>query len=130
METYLELKENYSKELSEAGKKHGLFWAFTEKQFNENKTPLSEGEKYVSIGGGGYIPKSKFEAYKADLDKSEEKYEQVLKSNPEILEQGIRYELANHECWYTGDIEPVTSMFDGVATKEQIITVYRQGNEE
>ena len=36
----------------------GLFFAFSDSQFNENKTPLKEGEKYVPVMGGGYVPKN------------------------------------------------------------------------
>ena len=50
MKTLIEIKKEYEEKRTEFFKDCGLFWAFSNKQFFENKTPLQEGEKYVSIG--------------------------------------------------------------------------------
>jgi hypothetical protein len=35
-----------------------MFFAFSTEQFNESKTPIKEGEKYLSLGAGAYMPES------------------------------------------------------------------------
>jgi hypothetical protein len=129
MNSYSELNKTYSAKLEEAGKENGLFWAFSNTQFAENKTPLLDGDKYVSIGAGGYMPKSNLTAYREATGKAWEDYQEALKSNPDLLIQGIRYELGNHECWYTGDIEPVVGIFSGLASEELIYSIYQKGNQ-
>jgi len=83
-------------------KQTGAFFAFSNKQFDEEK---KEGVKYVNMGAGLICPK--------------ENIEQFLNCHASIIETGmnldlnengkegvIKRELANHECYYTGDIEP------------------------
>ena len=91
----------------------GVFWAFSTEQFNESKTHLKDGEKYVSIGGGGYLPKGNLEALKIGLKENEKAYKQALKSNNLRLKE-IAYEFANYECFYTGDWTVVADMFPDV----------------
>ena len=91
----------------------GVFWAFSNEQFNESKTPLKDGEKYVFIGHGGYLPKGNLEALKIGLKENEKAYKQALKSNNLRLKE-IAYEFANYECFYTGDWAVVADMFPDV----------------
>ena len=91
----------------------GVFWAFSTEQFNESKTPLKDGEKYVFIGHGGYLPKGNLEALKIGLKENEKAYKQALKSNNLRLKE-IAYEFANYECFYTGDWAVVADMFPDV----------------
>ena len=91
----------------------GVFWAFSTEQFNESKTPLKDGEKYVFIGHGGYLPKGNLEALKIGLKENEKAYKQALKSNNLRLKE-IAYEFANYECFYTGDWTVVADMFPDV----------------
>ena len=56
--TTQEIKKIESEMFKNLSKKCGLFWAFSNQQFEDNKTPLQDGDKYVSVGGGGYLPKS------------------------------------------------------------------------
>ncbi len=62
-----EAKEKKEKMTSDLLKSCGVFFAFSNQQFNENKTPLKEGEKYISINNGGYLPKSNLAAFKIGL---------------------------------------------------------------
>jgi len=91
----------------------GLFWAFSNDQFVENKTPLKEGEKYVSIGGGGYLPKGNLNTFLKGMETNKKAYNKELKAKNLRLKK-IAYEFANHECFYTGDWSVVADMFPDV----------------
>jgi len=123
MKTVAELKEERQEKNSELFNKVGLFWAFSNEQFEEGKTPLKEGDKYVSIGMGGYLPKSNVEAFTSGLEEIKKWYNEEIKKN-KAEKAEIIYELNNHECFYTHDISGVVSMFAGTYTEEEIIAVF------
>jgi hypothetical protein len=108
------LKKQHEQANSILFKECGLFWAFSNEQFNENKTPLKEGEKYVSIGAGGYLPKGNFERLKAGMKENEKAYKKAVKENNLRIKE-IVYEFSNHECFYTGDWGVVADMFPNVS---------------
>ena len=80
-------------------KKHGVFFAFSDAQFDKQKT---EGVEYASLGAGTICPKANVKAFMID-------HEGIVKAGiaKRIEAEGktaiIRYELANYESWYTGD---------------------------
>ena len=84
-----------------AFKKAGAFFAFSDKQFKEQYT---EGIKYVSLGRGMICPEDTATTMLAELDT-------VIKTGlaQDVSDNGIDAiivrELANHEAYYTGDIE-------------------------
>ena len=101
----------------------GVFFAFSDKQFAENKTPLQEGEKYVSIGGGGYMPKSQVKNFTDGMAEIRKwKQSEIKRTKSEIKE--IEYELSNHECYYTNDISVVVDMFKGVYSEKMIRDIF------
>jgi hypothetical protein len=91
----------------------GLFFAFSNEQFHANKTPLKEGEKYVPILGGGYVPKGNLNKLLDGMKATRKEYETAIKANNLRLKQ-ITYEFGNHECFYTGDWSVVADMFPDV----------------
>jgi hypothetical protein len=95
-------------------KECGLFFAFSDKQFQENKTPLKEGEKYVRIFGGGFVPKSNLNKLLDGLEANRKAYQKAVKAANLRLKE-IAYELGNHECFYTGDWSVVADMFPDVS---------------
>jgi hypothetical protein len=106
--------------------KCGVFFAFSDKQFEENKTPLSEGDKYVHFLAGGYCSKSKSE----EFVKGMERIGQWFKD--QINEHGLRkaliaYELGNHEAWYTYDIEQTQDCLGSDFTHDEIMEVFNEG---
>ena len=48
-----DIRGEREKRMSELFERTGVFFAFSNEQFEENRTPLAEGEKYVALGGGG-----------------------------------------------------------------------------
>jgi hypothetical protein len=127
-----DIKKEKQKMVSELFEKCGVFFAFSDKQFEENKTPLKEGEKYVSIGGGGYLPKGKVKKLEEGMEAIERFGKQTVKKK-NLVKAEILDELQNHECFYTGDISDVVDLFEGTYTKQQIRDVYnkhREANQE
>jgi hypothetical protein len=125
MKTVSELHTERENKNSELFKKVGLFFAFSNQQFDENKTPLKEGEKYVHIGAGGYLPKGNVDEFLNGMEEINKWYKGEIKNN-KAEEKEITYELHNHECFYTGDITDVVEMFEGTYTEEQIQKVYNK----
>ncbi|MCE7039189.1 hypothetical protein [Dyadobacter sp. CY312] len=88
----------------------GVFFAFSKKQFEENKTPLQDGEKYREVLGGGFVPSSKYERLRTGLDEIENWYNTTIKDGG-LLDAQILYELCNHECFYTGEWHSLANDF-------------------
>jgi len=129
--TYAQLKQERQAKYDQLFNEIGLFWAFGNDQFDEGKKkhPVTEGHKYCSIGAGGYFPGQNKQAYIDGMDAInawEKTAKAELKANRAETEQAILYELQNHECFYTGDIDEVVDIFKGVYTIEQIRAVYRK----
>ena len=55
MNNYAKEKEDYSKRYNEELNKTGIFFAFSDKQFEKNKIPKEEKEGFIFCGGGMYI---------------------------------------------------------------------------
>lgn len=104
----------------------GAFYAFSKKQFEENKRTDT---KYCEILGGLICPienrDALLKAYEVLHD--EDRLKRLEAFGVEAI---IKYELANHECWYTGSIPKDTIEYlveDFGATREQIYKVFSEG---
>jgi len=97
---YYEFKEqvlnNYTSKVME---KYGVFWAFSNEQFNKGieKINLPLGEKLTSIGSGGYLPSKNVDAFIKEMNEMP-LYEGDRKD-------AIMYELNNHEYKISNDLE-------------------------
>ena len=121
---YQEIKAEAEKRLSTLLTECGVFWAFSNEQFEQNKTPLKEGEKYVSIGMGGYMPKGNIQAFsQGNKDLAAWQKAEIKKYKQQ--DEQIKYELYNHECFYTGDVERVCELLPDVP-KDRILKVYHE----
>lgn len=100
-------------------KECGVFFAFSNEQFEANKTPLQDGEKYVSIGAGGYIPKSKVDALTNGMAEINKWFKSATNKSKADREALILYALNNHECFYTGDwSDAFMTLGEGYTSKE------------
>lgn len=102
-----EVKKEYDQKYHDEFNKTGVFWAFTNAQFDENKTHKDAPDsEYLSIGCGGYIHKSN----KEKLDNFNNVIAPQLKKefikNIE-LNDFIDYELANYESYLDYDYSQV-----------------------
>jgi hypothetical protein len=122
---YGSIKKEKQRMTDELFKKCGVFFAFSNEQFAKNKTPLKEGEKYISIGAGGYMPKGNYDAFVEGLKEIKKFGKKKVEEN-NLAETEILYELNNHESFYTGDYSDVVDMFKGTYTEEQIRNVYNK----
>lgn len=132
MKKFEELKEDYNKKYNEELNKTGIFWAFSDSQFEENRThkeaPIKE---YLSVGAGGYI-------HQSDKEKLDNFFKVIAKelkkdfTSKIDINDLIRYELTNHECYYTGDpseaIEVVKTYYEDISEEEitkKVINVFK-----
>ena len=100
-------KEKYEKEYNEEFEKTGVFWAFSNQQFEENKTHKNAPDnEYISVGCGGYIHKSNKTKLDNFFNKIVPKLNKSFIKKIEIKDL-IKYELINKECFYTGDWQTI-----------------------
>jgi len=107
---------------TKAFNKADAFFAFSDKQFNEEK---KEGIKYVDLGAGLICNKLKAKQLVEDIS--------LIHKNgikQDIIENGIdniiKRELENHEAYYANDIESTTeALTDYPITNNQIIKVFK-----
>lgn len=126
MAKYTAIKAEHEKRYAELFDSCHVFWAFSNEQFKEGaaKNPTKAGEKYVSIGQGGYLPKSNFDELQAGLTAIKKWKTQAMKEVK--AEEAILYELNNYEAFYSGEIDDVVDHFEGKYTVEEIRKVYRK----
>jgi len=126
MAKYTAIKTEHEKRYAELFDQCGVFWAFSNEQFAEGKAkhPIPEDEKYVSIGAGGFLPKSNFDALQTGLTAIKKWKTQAMKEVK--AEEAILYELNNYEAFYSGELDDVFDALDGKYTADEIRTVYRK----
>lgn len=125
MKTIPEIKKEQENKMTGIIKDCGVFFAFSNQQFDENKTPLIEGDKYVSMGAGGYLPKSQVENYLSSMKGLDKWYKAEIKAN-KARKAHILYELNNHEAYYTGSIETTLECLGTDYTEAEVLAVYRE----
>ena len=119
----------YEKKYNEELNKTGVFWAFSNNQFQESKIPQNGNDnEFLSIGMGGYIHKSN----KDKLDKFTKEIVPILKR--EFIQNTNRkdhilYELLNHESFYSYEIEDVydtLQFYYNDITEEEILEEFNK----
>lgn len=119
MKNGVQLREEKEKAIHELMDSCLVFFAFSDKQFLENKTSLIEGDKYVSIGAGGYMPKSKTKLFIDGMDEIKRNFKKQIAENKEARKELIIFELHNHECFYTYELEDaIKALGTGFTYKE------------
>lgn len=127
MAKYTAIKAELEKRHTELFNKCQVFWAFSQEQFLEGtaKYPLPKGEKYVSIGMGGFMPKSKHGELTAGLAALKQWEKGAIKQAK--ADEVILYELNNYECFYTGEITDALEVLEPLGyTPEQVRAVYHK----
>lgn len=105
--------------------KYGVFFAFSQKQFDEQK---KENTKYVKLPTGAICPKEHAEAFLREYDQIVDQAI-AIDLNENGREGVINRELNNHECYYTGDIEScVDALKDYGITEAEILDQFRKGS--
>jgi hypothetical protein len=116
------LSDYIKEKQTECFEKNNVFFAFSEKQFNEGK---KEGIKYASFSGGLIIDRTKVKSFLSE-------HAEIVKNGiaQDIEENGkegvIIRELANHEASYTGNTESTEEMLtDYPITQKEILEVFK-----
>lgn len=99
MKTSHEIKAEEQKKLSDLFHSLGIFFAFSNKRFNEQR---EEGVTYVNLSCGMMIPKNNVEIFRKKYKELRDNTTLELRYNVS-MENYIRDELMNHECFYSGD---------------------------
>ncbi len=127
-----ELKEDYTNKYNEELSKCGVFFAFSNEQFDKNKTYKEDSDsEYYSLGIGAYINEKdlpKYEHFNKVIAK-ELKKDFITKVDRKDY---ILYELLNHECFYTNEIEEAFEVLQGYyedITIEEVKKVYKDNFE-
>ena len=117
------LSDYTEKAQTKAFEDNGAFFAFSNEQLKEKAVT---GVKYVSCGSGLICPKENVDTLIESLENiQKESIKMDIEENG--LEAIIKRELANYECYYTGDIEDAVqalSDYDGI-TAEMIRDIYQ-----
>ena len=126
MKTINDIKTEREAKQTQLFKECGLFFAFSNQQFAESKTPLKDGEKYISIGMGGYLPKGNLDTFLNGMKALKKWYSAEVKANKGARRANIVYELANHESYYTGDISNALDSLGKEYTRAEVLKVYNE----
>jgi hypothetical protein len=122
------LKDYMEEKQTELFKTKGVFFAFSNEQFTEGceKVGADDKNKICRLGLGMFCLAKNADEVKKRLN---EIYYEAIKQD--IAENGIeaiiKRELANHECYYTGDISDCVEKladYEGI-TPEMINDVFR-----
>ena len=127
---YQDIKNEAEKKYTVLSDKVGLFWAFSNEQFAEGKAknPIAKGEKYTSIGAGGYLPSKNVQAF-IDGQKAIEKWRKAAVKSAKA-DKVILYELNNYEAFYTGGIDDAMEVLADLGySREQVREVYNNNRE-
>jgi len=124
MKTIPQIKKEQEDKVSQLIKECRVFFAFSNDQFNANKTELAEGDKYISMGAGGYLPKSYAQAWLDGMENLDKWYKAEIKAN-KARKAHILYELDNHEAYYTGDIQSTLDCLGEDYSEAEVLAVFR-----
>lgn len=104
-----------------------VFWAFSNEQLKAGieALKLKKGEKVSPIDGGGFLPKKNVDKLIAGLKEIKAWKKQAMQEVDAT--EAILYELNNHECFYSDDIENAMSILSSMGyTREQVAKVHRR----
>lgn len=124
MANFHQLNEEFQEKQSALFKEYGVFFAFSQKQFDEQK---QEGVKYVSTDFGMILPKDKCDAFMEAHQKLVEENQVRYKAEVD-MDEYILYELHNHESFYTGRTDDaLRAIWTNYpeCTQEDVSRVYR-----
>ncbi len=115
------LSDYIDKSHNELFEKLGAFYAFSTDQFKKQR---KEGVKYTGLGSGTIVPTENAKALVEGIKKVLE--EGIAKDKKENGDEAIIIrELANHESYYTGEIEDTVDALDMYGySKEKIRAIY------
>lgn len=125
MKNFRELKEEFDKLKNKELEKTGIFYAFSNEQWEKYKTHKdAQDNEYLSVGCGAYIHKSNKKKLDDYFKKILPQIKKDFASKIEI-DDLIEYELSNRECYYTGEwdeIIPIIADYFPTMENEMLIS--------
>lgn len=121
--TVADIKMQQQRRLSNLMTACGVFFAYSDKQFEDNKTPLEDGDKYTRIPAGGFVPQSKGKALLEGMEEIGKWFDETIEANGQ-REAHILYELENHEAFYTGSLSATLDELGEGYTMKEVKAVY------
>lgn len=108
-----------------------VFWAFSNSQFEEGKAKigLQQGEKLVDIGAGGFMPLKNKDMYINSMKRIYEEFKNAMQ-DPEARIAHIKYELDNHEAYYTRNVESTLEALGDEFTRKEVLAVFDGRNKK
>lgn len=108
--------------MAELWAKNGAFWAFSNKQFDEQKKP---GVKYVQLMNGLVCPdENALAVMQGMIEIGDQAVAQDIAENG--IEGVIKRELANHEAYYTGSIDSTMDALEPYSvTRDQVKQIFK-----
>tara|TARA_R110000803_G_scaffold172981_1_gene235719 strand:- start:519 stop:923 length:405 start_codon:yes stop_codon:yes gene_type:complete len=127
MKELIKVRKEFQDKRGEIYKKHGLFFAITDEDFNKEAAKASlKRTDYYALFGSGFIPKKNVVEFNKELNKSFRDEDEIVTS-PKFRDKLIAYELSNYECYCCGDISDALAVLEpkGI-TFEEVSKVYKQ----
>ena len=113
---------------------NNIYYAFSENQLQEGMRKLGakDTDELTSIFGAGDIClKSKVKELVTWINsQSQERVKWLVSLTEEEKEIIIEYEIGNHECTYTWDIEPVVDLLQDIFGYNLIVKVWQKVKKE
>lgn len=119
-----DLTTKHDEQLSSIYAELGIFYAFSKAQFDEKKV---EGVTYLRGASGMLIPKGNEDQYTSKMKEHFSNVKSDFQNTIDVNDY-IKYELANHEAYYTGDwidVLPMVQDYYPTVTEEDIYSVYK-----
>ena len=119
---YYEAKKLREKSLSACFERFGVFFAFSNKQLEEQK---KEGVEYVWFGMGMVVPKHLARDFNAAMLKDSDDFTALVLRECDPIEV-IVYELNNHEYGYTRDMTDTKSVLSAYGFSDKQYAIARK----
>ncbi len=101
-----------------------VFFAFSRKQLEEGRAKLPQGEPLIDIGAGGFMPRKHVNTFTQGMKKIEREFKIAMRDEKELVSH-IKYELNNHEAYYTRSIESTLDALGEDFTREEVLKVFK-----
>lgn len=128
MNTISQIRANTQAKATELFRQYGVFWAFSDQQFQEGlQKTHSQVADIVAIGAGGYVKKQNAHAYHQAMSKLIDT--QIKAELATGRENVILYQLHNHEAFWCDDgLHSALSILvkDYNISKEEVMNVYHK----
>ena len=128
MQTFQQVKNDYQNIVNQLIETHKGFFAFSEEQLAEgmSKIGITDRKDLTSLAHGMILPKANVDKYLLDSLNAFNTYKKTIRGLKEEKEKAILYELYNHECFYSGDIDTVVEFFKDIYSKKDIEKVFKK----